>query len=82
MSKSSCDILPAGPVPVTCERSTPASLALRLTAGDARGLAPVDATVGGGVGAAGLGAGSVLGSGLGSGAAGSGCGSGSGSGSG
>ena len=40
VSKSSWEILPAGPVPETLDKSTPASLALRLTAGEAKGLEP------------------------------------------
>ena len=54
---------PAGPVPGTCDKSPPASLALLLTAGEARGLAPEAATgagadTGGGVGSGCLGTGS------------------------
>ena len=68
-------------MPGTCDKSTPASLALRLTAGEARGLVP-DEVIGAGAGeetGAGFGSGALA---TGSGAlTGSGAGSGSGSGS-
>ena len=35
---------PAGPVPGTCDKSTPASLALLRTAGEASGFVPEDCT--------------------------------------
>ena len=77
-SRSACLILPAGPEPLTCESSIPASRARRLTAGLARTLPDLATGIGAGVGV-GAGVGEAAGFGTDSG---SGTGSGSGSGTG